>query len=311
MKSYHLYMSSAMNWNVVIHLALILESTNLCHVRYACFFTTTSFSSDGLYVFYGFFRSSDKKNTSDKGAYKTLIDELNFLSRVGINIDVSGVVRNVKFKLVLFVRDHVGLNSIFGCNESFISHYSCRICKCSKDEATKLSMEDKSKLRKRQNYGDDVQRHNASETGIKKECTLHNVDDSHNTENISVNLMHEFLEGVCMFVMHNLIYTFVYVKEYFTLGTLNAKVAAFNYRPSEALNKPPTIVLDRVLKHDKLKMFASEALTFVRSFGLILGELIPEDDALYKLYRYLRRILDILLPPRFIKADAIVLAEFI
>ncbi|KAJ8665778.1 hypothetical protein QAD02_007440 [Eretmocerus hayati] len=202
-------------------------------------------------LFYGLFRSSDKKNTSNKGAYKTLIDELNFLSRVGINIDVNGVLKNVKFKLVLFVGDNLGLNSIFGFNESFISHYFCRICKCSKDEASKLCMEDENKLRKRQNYDDDVQRNNASET------------------------------------------------------------AAFNYGPSEALNKPPTIVPERVLKHDKLKMSASEALTFVRFFGLIMGEFIPEDDAHYKLYRYLRRILDILLSPRFIKADAIVLAEFI
>ncbi|KAJ8665614.1 hypothetical protein QAD02_007276 [Eretmocerus hayati] len=179
-----------------------------------------------------------------------------------------------------------------------------------KDEASKLCMEDKNKLRIRQNHDDDVQYNNASETGIKEECTLHNVNDFHITENISVDLMHDFSEGVCMFVMHNLIYPFVYVKENFTLETLNAKVAAFNYGPSEALNKPPTIVPDRVLKHDKLKMSASEALTFVRFFGMIMGELIPEDDAHYKLYCYLRRILDILLSPRFIEADAILLGEY-
>ncbi|KAJ8666150.1 hypothetical protein QAD02_007812 [Eretmocerus hayati] len=69
-------------------------------------------------LFYGLFRSSDKKNTSNKGAYKTLIDELNFLSRVGINIDVNGLSLSfVFFELIMgeFIPEDDAHHKLYRC----------------------------------------------------------------------------------------------------------------------------------------------------------------------------------------------------
>lgn len=52
-------------------------------------------------------------------------------------------------------------------------------------------------------------------------------------------------------------------------------------------------------------MSASEMLSLVRFYGLIAGDLITdENDKCWKLYTYLRQIIDILCSPRVISSDA-------
>ena len=129
------------------------------------------------------------------------------------------------------------------------------------------------------------------------------------TENVTADLMHDVLEGTCMYIMSSLIHTFVFVKQYFILETLNMRIENFDFGPTS--NKPPQITMSRILNNVTLKMSASEMLTFVRYFGLIVGDLIPEDDTHWKLYSYLRQIIDILLSPRVILADAKILKKLI
>ena len=49
---------------------------------------------------------------------------------------------------------------------------------------------------------------------------------------------------------------------------------------------------DRLTK-DKLRMTGAEMYTFVRIFGVLMKDLIPEDDEFYKLYLYLHDIVSI------------------
>ena len=58
-------------------------------------------------------------------------------------------------------------------------------------------------------------------------------------------------------------------------------------------------------------MSASEMLCFVRYFGLIVGDLIPENDKHLELYKYLGQIIDIVTSPRVIRSDAKVLKKLI
>lgn len=58
-------------------------------------------------------------------------------------------------------------------------------------------------------------------------------------------------------------------------------------------------------------MSAAEMLCFVRYFGLIIGDKIDLDNEHYKLYIYLRKILDILCSPRYLKTDIKDLIEYI
>lgn len=65
----------------------------------------------------------------------------------------------------------------------------------------------------------------------------------------------------------------------------------------ESTNVPLDLSLDYIKKHGRLRMSASESIFFVRYFGLMIGEYIPEDNELWKLYIKLREIVNIITSP--------------
>jgi len=54
-------------------------------------------------------------------------------------------------------------------------------------------------LRNSFNYDNDVIINNASETGIKEKCVWNDLNSFWATENYSVDIMHDMLEGVCKY----------------------------------------------------------------------------------------------------------------
>ncbi|OXU23575.1 hypothetical protein TSAR_009738 [Trichomalopsis sarcophagae] len=163
----------------------------------------------------------------------------------GVVIKISGVSLRIKFQSVVIVGDNLGLNGIFVFVECFSSKYYCRICRASSEEASRLTKEDNTKLRSKENYEEDVLLADASKTGIKKHCVFNNVTDFHILDNLSMDLMHDVLEGVCSYV---------------------------------AKSKLPIITLNRLLQYADLKMSVAEMLCFVRYFGVIIGDVIPKND---------------------------------
>ena len=211
----------------------------------------------------------------------------------------------------MLLGDNLGLNSICGFVESFKANYFCRVCKVTSKESEELALENKEKLRTKSNYELDVQVADASKTGIKEPCVFNNVKGFHITENISVDLMHDVLEGVCMYIMRSIIYTFIFTKEYFTLQELNTRIQCFSIHSTEQMNKPPIITLNRLKNKLNLKISAVEMAYLVQNFGLIIGDLISIDDIDWKLYITLRHVTDILFSPRIVREDAKILHSYI
>lgn len=257
-------------------------------------------------IFSSLFNSSDVKESTDAKVFKNLIDELNDLRKTGITINVNGVVKRVKFQLILLLGDNLGLNTVLGFVTSFRSHFYCRICQCSSKETDVLTTENESKLRTINNYKTDLQLSNFSKTGIKEECAFHRVD-GYNMDNVTVDLLHDWLEGVLMYVFNRLIRTFL-EKGYFSLSELNARLKNFNYG-SDNLNKPPPIKMEKLYSKQDLKMSAAEMLILVRYFGLIIGDKIPVGDNHYELYIYLAELNDIFFSQNITKDDSIILKE--
>lgn len=173
-----------------------------------------------------------------------------------------------------------------------------------------MCVEDESKLRNRTNYEEDVNK-KTEKNGIEEECVFHQVIGFHVTDNVIVDFMHDLLEGVCTYAMRNLVHTFIFEKEYFTLQTLNVRMQSFNFGSIGTFNKPPVIKMKRVLNNATLRMSAAEMLNFVRFFGVIMGDKIPENDKHWEIYMTLRKILDILLSPQIIREDAKILKSLV
>lgn len=145
--------------------------------------------------------------------YGPLIDELKFLQTEGILINHDGVETRVKFQPVLILGDNLGLNGCYGFIESFTATFYCRVCKASSAQCKEMVEEDVSILRNKLNYAIGVATANAKNTGIKEVCVFHKLNDFHITENVSVDLMHDFLEGVAYYTLNSLLETFIFEKK--------------------------------------------------------------------------------------------------
>ena len=255
--------------------------------------------------------AKDHKEFGNKKVFSKLVNELNFLRNEGIIVDLNGSKQIVKFQLVLILGDNLGLNSMFGFVQSFKCDFSCRICKITQQESSIMCRENENALRTKKNYEKDSGIIKQSDTGIKEPCIFHEVEGFHMTENITVDVMHDVLEGICKYVLRSIINHYVFVAEYFTLQDLNSEIQNFNFGPTEISNKPPVISINQIKNKLNLKMSAAEMLCLVRYFGLIIGDVIPEDDEHWQLYKYLRSIIDIFTSPRIIPEDATYLTELI
>jgi len=75
---------------------------------------------------------------------------------------------------------------------------------------------------------------------------------------------------------------------------LNDRIESFNYGPTDVRNRPTLTTEMNIKRPSCLKMSASEMLCFIKYFGLIIGDMVPEKSELWGLYIVLKKILDIL-----------------
>ena len=199
-----------------------------------------------------------------KNVFRKPIAELNFLARNEITLNINGVQIVVKFPLVLILKYNLGLNGILGFIESFKANYFCRKCKVHTDESLRLTIESDFLLRTPKNYEAGVKTNKVSDTGVKEPCVFHEVNGFHVTQNVTVDIIHDLLEGVCMYDMKEIIFVFIFGRKYFTLQSLNLRIEHMNFGPTENSNKPPNISLDRLKSKVNCKVSASKMLRFVR-----------------------------------------------
>lgn len=113
--------------------------------------------------------------------------------------------------------------------------------------------------------------------------------------------MHDVFEGFGSETMRNILYDFIYVKNYFTLEYVNEILSKFSYKLFES-NKVPKIKKEHLQHKTKLKMSASETLCLIRCFGLMFGNKVDKCDPAWKLYQILHKIVMIITSPRLIEA---------
>ncbi|KAE8739105.1 hypothetical protein FOCC_FOCC015397 [Frankliniella occidentalis] len=106
--------------------------------------------------------------------------------------------------------------------------------------------------------------------------------------------MHDVGEGCFKYGMCSVI-NFI-TRKYVSYDTLNDRVQAFFYGALEYGNKPP-IITEESINSESLNLSAAEMFCLVRYFGLMVGDLIPNDDPVWKYYCVMVSIFDILSSP--------------
>lgn len=108
-----------------------IHKTGGVYIQLPCLPTHLQAKLAHIYLAQLFF-SSDRDIFGNSRIFKPLIEELNFLSDVGITILNNNNYNLVKIIPVALIDDNFGLNSMMGFVESFSANFYCRICKSKK-----------------------------------------------------------------------------------------------------------------------------------------------------------------------------------
>jgi len=241
------------------------------------------------------FLTNDQKRRNEE-TFRIVVNDLKELETDGIEIEVGNNVYQVYFSVVLIIGDNKGINGITGYVESFTANHYCRICKDFRDVARWQTVENPNTLRNPINYAQDLLVNDVSLTGIKRKCIWNELMSYHCTVNIATEIMHDFFEGVCHYDL-SIVLLHLIDQDYFSIDTLNDRVQYFDFGLDSG-NRISLITMDH-LRKEKFKMSASEMYCFVRHLGLIIGDLVPEDNEFWRLYLLLVQILDIIASPSF------------
>lgn len=245
------------------------------------------------YIFLGsLFFTDDRKDFGNSKVFLPFIEILNMLQTEGIQVDF-GCYTRVKLVPFAIIGDNLGLNSMLGFVESFNSFHYCRLCKSHKKDMSKNTLEDNLTLRTRANYEQDLQLDDVSLTGIKENSVWNKLLNFNVTENYSVDIMYDLLEGVCHYDLTQILQRFIYEYKLFSLDKLNQRIQEHNFGPHLTNTNIAYISKEMLIKY-KIQTSASEMYNLFMHFGLIIGDLFDLCDAPeWCIYISLREIISI------------------
>lgn len=244
------------------------------------------------------FHAQDLKRYGFIEILAPVVRDIKVLESDGIDIPLySGRVRG---SVVQVTGDNLGLHGLFGLVESFSARYCCRFCLAEKDDFQTEFSEDSSKivLRTKDMHTAHCQEIACNPSlpyvfGVKRTCLLNSLKYFHTTENFSVDVMHDLLEGVAQYELKCL---FVYLKEkHVTLEELNSRIQSFDYGFMERNNRPVAVNLKE--GSNDLGLNAIQSWCLLRNVPLIFGDLVTSTDQHWALLLLLLQIVNIVFSP--------------
>lgn len=240
------------------------------------------------------FQSVDKKIFGNKAIFQRLIDDLKDLSENGIEVETTEGSEMVYFELGLFLGDNLAMHELLGFVTSFVATHPCRFCEITKPLLRTTASEIPGLIRTKKSYDNAVELISGNQhvRGIISKCIWHDLPNFHAIENLSVDFMHDFIEGICKIELINVVQLLISLK-LISDETINNRINAFYFGETCKQNKPPDISPD-CIKNSNLKLSAGGCLCFMQHLGLFIGDLIPENNDVWQIYTSLNEIVYIL-----------------
>lgn len=187
--------------------------------------------------------SSNFKETgcSDDNIITEIVRDLKQLEDTGVDIG-----DNKRSKVAVFDApgDNLGINVLFGFAGGFNATYFCRLCRSSKADTQLMTCEDDSTVRSVASYDEQISKLEVNsqldmkETeGVKKNCLLNNLKSFHVCKNVSVDIMHDILEGVIPYFLKSFFKHCIDKKICDETNSVR-RVRDFNYGKLNSKNKP-------------------------------------------------------------------------
>ncbi|XP_026116308.1 uncharacterized protein LOC113094884 [Carassius auratus] len=185
---------------------------------------------------------------------------------------------------VLFVSaDNLAAHSLAGFQESFTVDKFCRFCSASRRDIQTNEVRGglfplRTKLTHEANVLEVQQnQHVQNVNGVKRDCVLNKLNYFHTVTSFPPDFLHDLLEGIVPFELSLCLKKLISDK-YFTLDELNSAIQNFPYLFSDKTNRPNKIPRSFSI-NGTIGGNGHENWTLLRLIPLMIGELIPENDA--------------------------------
>lgn len=109
--------------------------------------------------------------------------------------------------------------------------------------------------------------------GIQEECIFNKIPNFHVLENLSVDPMHDLLEGICRYDISKILNNFIYIEQFFTSQIFNERL--LNCTSLFNDNVPPPLNSESI-KNGKIIITASEMYYLANNLSQIISDLVPE-----------------------------------
>lgn len=215
-----------------------------------------------------------------------IVDQIIDLSINGITISVNKE-QKILFRLMFIVGDNLGLNTILGFSKGFNTEYYCRVCTVTKRNAQNLVNEEEEYIRTRNDYSNCVIN---STFGIKEKCIFNEIPNFHVLENLSVDPMHDLLEGICRYDLAKILNNWIYIEKFVTLDVFNERLlnCISSFHENIPLSFRPELI-----KAEKIIITASEMYYLINNLSLMISDCIPEKNPCWQLYLLLKKMINI------------------
>lgn len=226
-------------------------------------------------------KSSHVKLYGSNECFSELINILKKIEVEGLEIRTKSGITTVHFIMGLILGDNLGLNTIMNFSKSFSANYFCRFCEMKKCDTQKSCTEEPNLRRNRLNYKNNISNSSFSETGIVSDSLFNTIPSFHVTENFCVDLMHDLFEGICHYILCESILYFMKTMNYFTLDCLNNRLQIFLYVNHDKGSEKFSFFI-REFENRRLKLSAKQMMAFCHYLPILLGDLVPFEDVVWK-----------------------------
>ena len=201
--------------------------------------------------------------------------------------------------------DNLSAHGLAGFNQSFSTGPVCRFCMTLYKDLNTNFLESDCVLRNEEIHRYHLQAIEANPAisittyGVTKRCPFESLPYFATTECFPPDLMHDLLEGVIPLLVKLLLQAFV-KKKYFTGTQFNNLLENFSFGHNDIKSKPVKIST-KLFGDDVSGTISGKAIEkwcLYRILPFLIGNSVPNDEKIWKLYLLLRDITDILFAPR-------------
>ena len=229
------------------------------------------------------------------------VDDLKTLFCDGITITGANNEKIFYGGLLAFLADNLAAHALGGFKQSMsFALRICRTCMVTSTESQSCYLEEQTLLRNPDMHcahcnmlNGPLEIHFSTNYGINRRSILEDVPGFSVTTCIPHDIMHDLFEGVVPYELKLFLTYCTQQKRYFTIDDLNNRIKRFDF----IYDKPTLIDVNICRSQLKIRQSASQMMSLIRFFPLLIGDKIPENDAHWLSLLLLIKICSISLAP--------------